>query len=257
MIDRYFRPFLGDVFLDSELETSSRMLHFVFRMFSLGSASMPAEGMEAIPRQLASASPPETIRFGARAVRVQPGSVKLQTGEELNARVVVVAAEDAAAAQLLGDGIPSTGRGVTCLYFAGRHPPVEQPILVLNGEGRGPVNNLCVSNLVAPSYSPGGESLVSVTILGIAHDEDRLQAEVRGQLGDWFGPAVRDWRHLRTCRIPYTLPRQAPPALAAPERSVRWESGTYVCGDHRENASIQGAMVSGRRAAEAVLKDLS
>jgi predicted NAD/FAD-dependent oxidoreductase len=68
---------------------------------------------------------------------------------------------------------------------------------------------------------------------------------------------VDDWRHLRTYRIPSALPRQLPPALAEPERPVRWKANLYVCGDHRDNASIQGAMVSGRRAAETVIEDLS
>lgn len=257
MIDRFFRPFLGGIFLDSELQTSSRMFQFVFRMFSLGSVCLPAEGMEAIPRQLASALPLSGIRLGARVVRVQSGSVSLESGEELNARAVVVAADGAVAAQLLGDAIPSVGKGVTCLYFAAQRPPIEQPILVLNGERRGPVNNLCVPTLVAPSYGPGDASLVSATVLGIPKNADRLLTEVREQLGDWFGPAVKAWHHLRTYRIPYALPRQVPPALDAPERPVRWQPGIYVCGDHRDNASIQGAMVSGRRAAEAVLEDLS
>jgi len=257
MIDRFFRPFLGGILLDSELQTSSRMFQFVFRMFSLGSVCLPAEGMEAIPRQLASALPLSGIRLGARVVRVQSGSVSLESGEQLNARGVVVAADGAVAAQLLGDAISSAGQAVTCLYFAAERPPIEQPILVLNGERRGPINNLCVPTLVAPSYGPGDASLVSVTVLGIPEDADRLLTEVREQLGDWFGPAVKAWHHLRTYRIPYALPRQVPPALDAPERPVRWQPGIYVCGDHRDNASIQGAMVSGRRAAEAVLEDLS
>ena len=257
MIDRFFRPFLGGIFLDPELVTSSRMFHFVFRMFSLGNACLPAEGMEAIPRQLASGLLPGRVRFGARVAHIQSGSVRLETGEEINGRAVVVATEGASAAQLLGDAIPSAGQGVTCLYFVARRAPVEQPILVLNGEGRGPVNNLCVPTIVAPSYGPPGESLVSLTVLGIPTDENRLQAEVLEQLGNWFGPAVKDWRHLRSYRIPYALPRQASPALAVPERPVRWQPGIYVCGDHRDNASIQGAMVSGRRAAEAVLEDLA
>jgi len=257
IIDRFFRPFLGGIFLDPELQTSSRMFHFVFRMFSLGSVCLPAEGMEAIPRQLASALPLSSIRLGARVVRVQSGSVCLESGEQLNARAVVVAADGAVAAQLLGDAISSAGQGVTCLYFAAQSPPIEQPILVLNGERRGPVNNLCVPTLVAPSYGPGDASLVSATVLGIPKNADRLLTEVREQLGDWFGPAVKAWHHLRTYRIPYALPRQIPPALDTPERSVRWQPGIYVCGDHRDNASIQGAMVSGHRAAEAVLEDLS
>jgi hypothetical protein len=183
--------------------------------------------------------------------------VMLESGEELRAGAVVLAVDGTGAAQLLGDVMPSAGQGVTCLYFVARRSPVEQPVLVLNGEGRGPVNNLCVPTVVAPSYGPSDESLVSVTVLGIPRDEELLQTEVRKQLRDWFGLAADDWRHLRTYRIPYALPNQVPPALAVPERSVRRQSGLYVCGDHLDNASIQGAMVSGRRAAAAVWEDIS
>lgn len=256
MIDRFFMPFLGGVFLDPELETSSRMLHFVFRMFSTGEACLPAEGMEAIPRQLASALPPERIRVGAKVARVRPGMVTLTTGEEISAKDIVVATEGQAAAELLGKAIPSSGQGVTCLYFSAPRSPIDKPILVLNGDGRGPVNNVCVPTIAAPSYGPSDRSLVSVTTLGIASDQDLLEAEVLIQLGDWFGTSVTEWQHLRTYPIPYALPSQIPPALSTPERPVRWQSGIHVCGDHRDNASIQGAMVSGRRAAEAVTQDL-
>ncbi len=255
IIDRFFRPFLGGIFLEPELRTSSRMFSFVFRMFALGEACLPVEGMQAIPRQLASGLLSDSVRLGARVTAVRPGSVALEGGEELSARAVIVAVDGPAAAELVGEEVAAAGVGVTCLYFAAPRPPVEQPILVLNGEGKGPVNNLCVPTAVAPSYGPPGQSLVSATVLGTPEDRQRLEVEVREQLAHWFGPTVRDWRHLRTYRIPYALPNQAPPALAEPHRPVRCQR-IYVCGDHRDNGSIEGAMTSGRRAAEAVLEDL-
>ena len=256
IIERFFRPFLGGVFLDQELQTSSRMLDFVFRMFSLGNACLPAEGMQAIPQQLSATLPSSSIRFGTRAVRVQQGSVTLTTGENLRAKAIVVAAEGPAAAELLGDGVSSAGKSTRCLYFSAPRPLIEQPILVLNGDGRGPINNLCFPTVAAPSYGPGDKSLVSVTVIGTANNPDRLLNDVRSQLIEWFGEAVESWRHLRTYSISYALPAQAPPALEVPQRPVRVRTGVYVCGDHRDQGSIQGAMVSGRRAAETVLKDL-
>jgi phytoene dehydrogenase-like protein len=256
MIDRFFRPFLGGIFLDGDLLTSSRMFQFVFRMFSLGEACLPEEGMEAIPRQLASTLPIESIRLGAKAAHVRSNGVTLESGEELHAKKVVVATDAAGAGSLLGHAEPVGWQGVTCLYFSAPMPPVEQPILALNGDGAGPINNLCVPTTVAPSYGPTGSSLVSVTALGARPDADALQAEVQTQLKDWFGAQAEGWRHLRTYRIPHALPRQFPPALAVMERPVRTPSGVYVCGDHRDNASINGAMVSGRRCAESLLADL-
>jgi phytoene dehydrogenase-like protein len=257
MIDRFLKPFFGGIFLDSRLETSSRMLHFVFRMLSTGLGCIPAEGMEAIPQQLASTLPADSIRTSARVAQVQPGKVALATGEEISADAIVVATEGPAASALLGDTIPSSGQGTTCLYFSASRPPIDKPILVLNGDGRGPINNLCVPTNTAPSYGPGDRCLISVTTLGIAKDSEQLLQAVLEQLREWFGDTIATWKHLTTYSIRYALPAQIPPALSVPQRPVRWQSGIYVCGDHRDNASIQGAMVSGRRAAEAVMQDLS
>ena len=258
MIDRFFRPFLGGIFLDAELQTSSRMFEFVFRMFSTGDATLPGLGMGAIPRQLASGLPTDSVQLNTKVVSVDKRSVQLASGEILRRRAIVIATEGAAATRLLGETIPNAGQGVTCLYFAADRSPVDEPLLVLNGEGRGPVNNLCVPSIAAPHYAPEKQHLVSVTVLGIHPTDDAsLQAAVREQLVGWYGPEVNRWRHLRTYRIPYALPRQSPPALSVPERPVRWQEGLYICGDHLDNASIQGAMVSGRRAAEAFLEDFT
>jgi protoporphyrinogen oxidase len=256
MIERFFRPFFGGIFLDADLQTSSRMLSFVFRMFSIGKACLPAEGMEAIPRQLAALLPSGSIRLGARVVQVGPGSVRLANGEELIAKSVVVAVEGRAAAELLGDTISTKAKGTTCLYFSAPRAPISEPLILLNGDGRGPINSICVPTVVAPSYGPADKNLVSVTVLGTGHNCDRLLTTVREQLTEWFGSVVQDWRHLRTYDIAYALPAQSPPSLSIPERPVRWSPGIYVCGDHRDNASINGALVSGRRAAEAVIKEM-
>ncbi|MFN3166460.1 MAG: protoporphyrinogen/coproporphyrinogen oxidase [Phycisphaeraceae bacterium] len=256
MIERFFRPFLGGIFLDPELNASSRMFNFVFRMFSSGHAALPAQGMQAIPRQIALGLRPGSIRLNTRVIGLQNGSVRVESGESIRARAVVVATESPIAAELLGEAVSPGSQGVTCLYFATDRPPIDRPILVLNGEGHGPVNNLCVPSLLVPC-APEGRHLVSATVLGIpAQDDATLERGVREQLAGWFGAEVNRWQHLRTYRIPHALPRQAPPALSTPERPVRWRDGLYVCGDHRDNASINGAMVSGRRAAEALLADL-
>lgn len=262
MIDRFFRPFLGGVFLDRDLQTSRRMLSFVFRMFSLGLGCLPSQGMEAIPRQLAARLPRVSIRLGADVRSVRPGTVTLAGGEGLRGKAVVVATDGPSAMRLLGESparetVSGEGRGVTCLYFAAAKAPTSEPLLVLNGDGEGPINNLCVPTAVAPSYGPGDRSLVSVTVLGAVTDSRQLLGSVREQLVDWFGRDSHEWRHLRTYSIPYALPDQQAPALSVAHRPVRWRPGLYVCGDHRETASIQGAMVSGRRVAEALLEDFA
>jgi phytoene dehydrogenase-like protein len=263
MRDRFFRPFLGGVLLDDELSTSSRQFEFVFRSFSSGDSVLPAAGIGAIPAQLAAGLPEGTVRLGARVAALERGGVTLADGEHVGARAVVVATEGPEAARLI-PGLPApASRGVICCYFAAPGgPPISEPILMLDGERgdfAGPVNNACVPSVVAPSYAPEGTALVSASVLpgDDPGDDGALEGAVRAQFRDWFGGQVDGWRHLRTYRIPHAQPGQAPPALERPQRPVRVGRGVYVCGDHRDNASINGAMVSGRRAAETVAADLA
>lgn len=254
MIGSFFRPFFGGIFLETDLATSSRMLEFVFRMFSLGKAALPAAGMGAIPQQLADRLPAGTVRLGAKVEMLGEGEVRLAGGERVPASAVVLAIEAPEAARLLPDLRPPGSHGTACVYFAADQEPLAKPLLVLNGEGRGPVDNLCVPSAVAPGYAPAGKALVSATVVGAAHaDEKELEAEVRKHLTSWFGAAVQGWRHLRTYRIPLALPARS--SLEPAELPVRRRRGLYLCGDHRETPSLQGAMVSGRRAAEAVAED--
>ena len=255
IIERFFRPFLGGVFLDHDLETSSRLFTFVFRMFASGDAVLPSQGMGAMAQQLAERLPPGTVCTNSAVARLEEHGVRLADGRQLSGKAIVVATESPAAARLLGEPQPPAGRSVTCLYFAAERPPVDEPILVLNGEGLGLVNNLCVPSLVAPTYAPPGAALISATVLGIpAIDDHQLESSVRQELQEWFGNQVQTWRHLRTYHIPFALPAQSPPSLSPVAKSTKRREGLWVCGDYLDTASIQGAMVSGRRAAEDVLQ---
>lgn len=256
IINRFFRPFLGGVFLDAELQTSSRMFDFVFRMFATGEAVLPAAGMGAIARQLAARLSPEGIVTKTPVDRVEGNSIYLASGEQVSGSQVVIACEAPVAAALLGEERPTPGRGVTCFYFAADEPPIKEPILVLNGDGTGPINNLCVPSQLSASYAPQDKSLVSVTVLGIAEDLAETESEVRKQLVEWFGGAADGWTLLRTYPIPYALPEQQPPALTPVVKPAVRDDGSIVCGDYLDTASIQGAMSSGRRAAQQVATSL-
>lgn len=258
MIDRFFRPLFGSVFLERDLVTSSRIFRFMLRMMVEGDAAVPAAGMSAIPRQLAGRLPPGTIRFGCPIEQLEPGRLKLRSGEHLRARAIVVATEGAEAARLLQERVRDPGsRDVTCIYFAAAESPIREPIVTLNADEPGPVNHLAVMSDVAPSYAPPGHALISVSVLGNPEmDDAQLESEVRRQLIGWFGSAVDEWRHLRTYRIRHALPDMTAPALDEPQRPVQLGDGLFVCGDHREHGTIHGALASGWRAAQAVAAEL-
>jgi len=238
--ETFFAPFLRGIFLEERLTTSSRFLDFVLQSFAEGPASLPAEGMGAIAGQLGEGL---DIRRGSAVATVGPNAVSLESGEQLHAKAVVVATSG------ILDEARHGWNGVTCVYYDAPTAPVPGPWLVLNGEG-GPVNNLCIPSEAVPGYAPPGRSLVSVSVLGSGEpDVDAIARQLRG----WFGTVVSEWRHLRTYRIPRALP--AYPVGGFEPLPARLAAGLYACGDHREHPSLNGALRSGRLAAEAVLAD--
>jgi phytoene dehydrogenase-like protein len=254
MIERFWRPLFAGIQLDPDLEVSSRRFEVILAMLAEGASAHPATGVQAIPRQLAECIPPGVIELGARVDRIEGTTAHLADGRRVEGRALVVATEGPAAARLLG--LPDPGsRSESCVYYAAEGAPLPEKMVVLNGDRVGPVNNLAIVSNVAPSYAPAGHALVAAVTPGpIAGADEELEAAVRRQLRGWFGSVVDGWEHLRTYRIPHAHPDQRPGFN--PRRRVRLGDGVYVCGDHRDTASSQGALFSGRRTASAVWADL-
>ena len=258
MIDRFFRPFFGGIFFDRTLGASSRMFEFLFKMFAEGQTVLPAGGMERIPQQMRAHLPDEAVRLNTPVETVDGQTVTLADGETMEAPSVVIATDAPEADRLVGGVDSVTGRSTVCLYYAAPESPLDDPILALNGDDVGPLNNISVPSDVAPGYAPDDKALVSAVVVGNpSASDDELETEVREQLIDWFGLKAGGWSHLDTIRIPYALPDQSPPFLSPPQRDLRRRPGLYVCGDHRRTGSINGAIAAGRDTGRAVIADQS
>ena len=254
LMERLLRPFLAGVFLESDLTTSRRFLDLVLRSFVKGTPSVPARGMQRIPEQLAAGL---DVRLETPVASVSSRAVVLEGGGILEADAVIVAADPQAARQLLPAMRVPAPRSVTTWYYrpdgdASRLADGEA-VLTLDGARRGPVINTVVLTHAAPEYAPPGSALVSASALGV-RDSSAHEAAVRDHLGWLYGVPTSRWELIATYPIPYALP--AMPVPLDMRRPVRLGTGTYVAGDHRDTSSIQGALVSGRRAADAVLEDL-
>jgi len=257
---RFLRPYLAGIFLERDLQTSSRMFEFVFRMFAQGDGAVPAAGMGAIPAQLAGLLPYGTLETGVEVLNVSAAehAVSLADGRRLTARCVIVAGASPLADRLSGrdEGWREWRSGTTLSYDAPRSP-VGEGILVLNGTGEGLVNHLVCMSDAAPSYAPPGRALVSVTVIGeSALDDEALDRACREELAAWYTPAVvGEWRRLRVDRIREALP--ADTRMTATPDSPAVAPGVFLAGDYLAMPSIEGAVSSGRAAARAAAEWLA
>ncbi|MFI9457128.1 NAD(P)/FAD-dependent oxidoreductase [Amycolatopsis sp. NPDC052450] len=248
-VDTVLRPFLSGVFLEAGLSTSSRFFRLVWRSFLRFAPSLPALGMGELPGQLARMLPVSAVRTGVPVEKVEGGRVRTSGGDVWSARAVVVATDGTAAARLVGEVPEPRWNSVTTWYFTPPRSPLREPVIMIDARG-GPILNTAVLSEVCPTYAPDGAALVSASAL-TPLDE----AEVRRALSRMYRADAARWPLVGRYEIPHALP-----AMTAPHpirREVRFGERLYVCGDHRDTSSLQGALASGGRTARAVVRDLA
>ncbi len=246
-LERFFRPFLAGVLLEDELATSSRYLDLLWRSFVRGSIGLPAEGMQAVGEQLAGRLGAGRLHLRTPVRAVAPGSVVTDTGR-WSADAVVVATDPATAARFLPAVEAAASRQVTTHFHVLPESPWREPLIVL-GRPRGRLVNTVVVSDAQPRYSPDHRALVASSTLAPTGE-----GEVRAEIAAAHEVAPGDLGHLTSVTVPGAQPAAVPPLQL--RRPVDLGDGLFVCGDHRDTPSIQGAMASGARAARAVLRTL-
>ncbi|WP_432148221.1 FAD-dependent oxidoreductase [Streptomyces sp. bgisy029] len=251
-VDGVLRPLLSALLGDPGLTTSSRYADLALRDYARGGLCVPAGGSGTLPDLLAAALPPGTVRTGVHVTAADITTVRTKEHGELGCRSLLLATGAGAAAELLpGLRVPAF-RPVTVLHHTAPAPPPTGRSLVLDGDRSGPVAYTAVMSAVDPSRAPEGRALITSTVLGTPPPD--LDRSVRAHLARLYGTPTDDWELLAAHHDPEAVPAMEAPH--DPRRPVRVLAGLYVCGDHRDTSSVQGALHSGRRAAEAILTDL-
>ncbi|MEV7015289.1 oxidoreductase [Streptomyces sp. DH-12] len=251
-VDGFLRPLLAALLCDPELTTSSRPADLALRDFASGRLCLPEGGTEALPRLLARALPPGTVRTGVRVTSVSTTSVTTAEHGEFRCAAVLVATGARAAAELLpGLRVPDF-HPVTVVHHTTDEPPGTDTSLLLDADRGGPVAHTALVSAVDPSRAPAGRTLVTSTVLGPATAD--TDTAVRMHLARLYGVPTARWETLAVRHTADAVPAMRPPHDL--HRPVRLLAGLYVCGDHRDSGTVQGALRSADRAATALLTDL-
>jgi hypothetical protein len=257
LIERFFRPFFGGIFLDRELTTQAAFFIKRFGYFLLGRAALPAEGMEAIPRQLAGLLKKTAVHLGAEAVHIDENGIVLNSGGKI-APNATVCALDSPSAQKLFPKIPChKSYSTKCLYYSIPKTEIRPFKLIMLGDGTGPINTLSLISAVQPAYSPEDFHLLSASIVDPAWmSKDSLEEDVKEEISHWLKIPKTHFIHLKTYDIPGALPMQDHPPPLSDYHHPRL-ANVYLAGELVDGASINGALASGRKIAERIIRDLN
>ena len=252
IVERFFRPFFGGIFLEQELRTPAAMFRFILKMFAGGSAALPAEGIEAIPRQLAARLRQTEIRLDCRVTGIEGDRVRLAGGQSIDARATIVAC---APGQLLPQlATDLDWKSTTNLYFYSTRRLKENRLINLVADPTSTINTFTVLDEVAPTYKLSGQggSLISVSLKANAGNGPEAQAE-QDLLRHSRLPNDA-LRFLKRYDVPQALPRLDAVAFTQHPTHTRLIDRIFLAGDQQLNGSLDAAMRSGRLAAEGALR---
>ena len=250
IIDNFFQPFFAGIFLEEELETSSRMFEFVYKMFGTGYATIPRNGIQAIPIQLKAKLSKTTFRFNALVTQIENKTVHLDNGEKLVADQIIIAA-DSSSIMNRSKNEKSKVNWKSCynIYLESESSVFNQAII-----GLLPNKNLLVNNFHYLSDVFGGnKEILSVTVVkSHALSESEMVQKVKEELKQHCN--IETKALIKIFHIKKALPDLSQLKYEPDTDDLILSDGVYGCGDHLANGSLNAAMASGRLVAEQIIK---
>ncbi len=241
--NRVLRPFLQGVFLTDPKNVDARYGQLIVKSFISGSPGIPRKGVAELSKALAARV--SSITYGVQANSLEGGFTKTSAGD-FKAATVIVATDATTATQLLGLNEVPRMAGCITWYHAVSDNPSGNGRLIVDGQNRGPVINSIVMSDISSSYAPLGQHLVSTTT-----DLGATESDVRRHQAIVWGISTHDWQLIAKYEIPAALPIQN--VGRSLTQTVKVSDNIFVVGDHRAVPSQQGALFSGRLAAELIL----
>ena len=253
IIEKFFKPFFSGIFLEPDLETSSRMFEFVFKMFGEGLAVIPRKGMGEISKHLARQLKNTKIHFNTPVKEVKEGEIILESQEVIPTNASIIATE---ASSLVSNLKNQETQWKSChnFYFETEKRTIEKPIIGLITDKDAIINNIFYHTSVA-TESNGGKELLSVTVVKQTDlSEAELLKKVEQDLKNYCG--VGDARFLKHYFIKKALPKISPLHYEIDPTETQLTDTIFLAGDQLLNSSQNAAMLSGERAALGLIQAL-
>lgn len=241
--ERVLRPFLQGVFLTDPDNVDARYGHSIIKSFVSGKPGVPRKGVGQLSNALAARV--SHISYNTRVDRIEGTTAHTSQGN-FTAEKIIVATDATTATQLLD--LPEIPRMAGCItwYHSSSINPSGSGRLIVDGHNRGPIINSVVMSDISSDYAPTGQHLISTTT-----DLSATESDVRRHLAQVWQTSTHDWQLIAKYEIPAALPIQS--IGRALTHTVKISENHFVVGDHRAVPSQQGALFSGRLAAQLIV----
>ena len=254
MIDQFFKPFFSGIYLESELETSSRMFEFVYKMFGEGYAALPKSGIEAIPKQLAENLNNTTFTFNSPVASVKDQEITLKNGDKLQTDFTIVAAEASGLIQNLSNQA-SKWKSCDTLYFETKDRIIAKPLIGLIPAADALINNIFYHTSLATGQTSKNQLLSVTVVKNHKLSQEALVNQVISELQQHCG--IASCNFLKRYSIPMALPRLVNLQYEMLPSETRLTTTIFLAGDTQLNGSLNAAMISGERAALGVIETVT
>ena len=254
IITDFFKPFFSGIFLETELETSSRMFEFVYKMFGEGDATVPKAGIEAIPKQLLNNLKTTTFKYNTKVTALKEGAITLNDDTQLESDYTIVATEASGLISNLKNQ-STEWKSCTTLYFETETRVIDKKLIGLIPKSGTFINNIFYNSSLECAIKPKNE-LLSVTVIddqGLSNES--LVEAVQTELKELCGISTINF--IKGYSIPMALPKLEDLKYEMMPSETRLTNGLFLAGDTQLNGSLNAAMISGERAALGVIESIS
>jgi protoporphyrinogen oxidase len=247
IIQNFFKPFFTGIFLETDLQTSSAMFEFTYKMFGEGLAVIPKEGIQAIPNQLKSQLTSTEFRFNTKVKTVEEGRIIMEDYSILASDIIIIATD---ASKMVTLEKPIGWKSCDTLYFEVEQNTLKKPIIGLLADHDALINNIFYTTGIANNNTSQAEVL-SVTIVKKHNlDQTDLINRVETELKKSCGIITK--RFIKRYTIKKALPDIKHVDNQGSDAKFTFSETIYLAGDTQLNGSLNAAMTSGELVAKLI-----
>ena len=253
IIKTFFTPFFSGIFLESELNTSSRMFEFVFKMFGEGLALIPKGGIEEIPKQLKNNLQHTKIHRNSFASNVKDMQITMSDGKKIKTHYTIIATDPTNLVENL-KGQKVDWKSCQNLYFTCSKRVYQKAFIGLVSNQECLINNVFYPTSM-PIGKKGKDELISVTVVKDHSLTDKeLIERVKKELEEEC--KIDSVTFLKLYNIPKALPKLNNLQYDISPSETKLKDGVFLAGDVLLNGSLNAAILAGEKAAMGVLEAL-